>query len=264
MSEIKENIPCTAFKEAQDAGGIKKEPSFTIGGIEYYTFEKDLQNISANRFLLYQQDLATRQDFGMSEAIVKDYLEEVNEHNEKALKAFYNDDMDMLKKAIQDQQNTISIIKEHRLNTNLVAIMLEFGATCFIAPCESPYVVDFEFHSRKMLDWGQYIATEEGESFLPFFWKLSSNGEQNWIPLLVQSMSHLAKSPEEMTESELIRSEKSEYILAWEILNHKSHLEDLIKQKSLSKPARAYRTMLSLLKKKLNKRAYSIISNTAS
>ena len=71
MSEIKENIPCTAFKEAQDAGGIKKAPSFTIGGIEYYTFEKDLQNISANRFLLYQQDLATRQDFGMSEAIVK-------------------------------------------------------------------------------------------------------------------------------------------------------------------------------------------------
>lgn len=262
--EIKENIPCTQFKECQKAGGIKNKATFSINGIDYYTFEKDLQMISANRFLLYQQDLATRQNFGMSDSIATDYLKEIESYHSKIEKYTYDQDYEMLIKTCQEQRFAIEVLMEHKNNANLVALLLEFAATCFISPCEDPYVVDYDLHNKKIISWGLYLGTEEGASFMPFFWKACSNGEQDWIRQLVSSMRHLGLNREEMTEQELIRVEKSEFILGAEILKHKSHMEDLISNRNSSAHVRQLRTMLSYLKRTLNPLVYRTISNIQS
>ena len=253
LSEIKDkmhkdNIPCAEFKEAQSKGILQKHRAFVLNGIEYYTFEKELQMICANRYLLYMQDLQSFQAFGMTMEVSKDYVAEMLEYQDKLDTAISNGDLDMARKHMDDLKLTSLVYKEHQNNFNIISAILDLNAISFIAPCENPYVVDYDYMNKKIMDWSRALSAEEGAEFLTFFWKLSSRGDQSWMSSLMQSIRHQGKELSQMSESEIRERRLSENILTLDILRAKKRLEDLIAGKSSLSRVRQSRIMSNFLK----------------
>lgn len=261
---IPDNIPSKDFKEAIDKGIIKRESIFTLNGIEYHTFDKGLQMICANRYLLYQQDLQSYQAYGMSMDISKDYVAEMIEHQDSLEKAIRNEDMDMVKKYFDDLKLTTLVYKEHQTNFNVISAILELNAIAFIAPCENPYVVDYDYMAKKITVWSEALASGEGGEFLIFFWKLSGLAEQTWMQSLVPLILRQGVPIEQLSESEAKKRQIEENILVLDIIRAKKHIADLIANKSSLNPVRRLRILSNYLKVKLKGQISSNIFNIQS
>lgn len=259
--EIKDNIECKDFREAVDSGVIRREPSFTLNGVNYHTFDKGLQMICANRYLLYQQDLQSYQAYGMSMETSKDYVAEMIDHQDSLEKAMRNEDMDMVKKYFDDLKLTTLVYKEHQTNFNIISAILELNAISFLAPCENPYVVDFDYMAKKITNWANALASGEGGEFLTFFWKLSGLESQKWMQSLVPLILHQGIPMENLSEKERNKRQIEENILVLDIIRAKKHIADLIASKSSLNPARRLRILSNYLKVKLRGQISSNIFN---
>jgi hypothetical protein len=260
-NKIKDNIPHKDFAEAVEKGIIDSEPIFTLNGIKYHTFSKGLQMINANRYLLYQQDLQSYQAYGMSIEISKDYVAEMIEHQDSIEKAIRNEDMDMIRKYFDDLKLTTLVYKEHQTNFNVISAILELNAIAFIAPCENPHVIDFDYMNKKILYWGNALASVEGGDFLSFFWKLTSLKEQDWMQSLMPSILHQAIPMEQLSEIQKNKRQIEENILVLDIIRAKRHIADLLASKSSLNHARQLRITSNYLKLKLKDSISSNIFN---
>jgi hypothetical protein len=259
--EIKDNIPHIDFTEAVQKGIIDSKPTFSLNGINYHTFSKGLQMINANRYLLYQQDLQSYQAHGMSIEISRDYVAEMIEHQDSIEKAIRNEDMDMVRKYFDDLKLTTLVYKEHQTNFNVISAILELNAITFIAPCENPHVVDYDYMNMKISAWGKALASEESDAFLSFFWKLSGLKEQDWMQSLMPSILHQGTPMENLSEIQKNKRQIEENILVLDIIRAKKHIADLLASKSSLNPARQLRTISNYLKVKLRDRVSSNIFN---
>lgn len=254
---LQDNIPCKDFKEAIEKGIIVRNPIFVLNGVGYHTFANDLQMICANRYLAYQQQIQAWSTFGMNMEISRDYVNDALEQNDRMLDNL--DDRDMLKEIINSQAMTLKTYREHQVNFNLASAIIEMNSISFIAPCENPYLIDWEYNMKKMRAWELALYSEEGGDFLRFFWKLSSRSDQRWMSLLVESMKHLVKPVDQMTKEEIEAKNRSENLLIMEISQQQRHLDDLLKNKNLKNRVKHSRIMSNILKLKWNKSAYSTI-----
>jgi hypothetical protein len=256
---LADNIPCKDFSEAIEKGIIVRTPIFTLNGVNYHTFANNLQMICANRYLAYQQQIQAWSTFGMNMEVSKDYINDALEQNNRMFDNLH--DPESLREIVDQQAMILKTYREHQTNFNLISAIIEMNSISFISPCENPYVVDWEYNHKKMKSWELALASEGGTEFLGFFWKLSSRPDQRWMTLLVESMKHLAKPVEQMTETERAAKNYSDNLLIMEISQHKKHLDDLINSKSLKNRVKQSRIMSNLLKLKWNERVYSTIFN---
>jgi hypothetical protein len=257
---LPQNTWNSEFKEAHDKGILTSLPVFVLNGIGYYTFEKGLSMMCANRYLLYQRDLESWQSYGMTLDIAMDYstdmLELINEIRINA------DDQERVLQKAEELAMVIKIRNEHEKNLNVIGAVLELNAMAFISASENPYLVDYEENAKKVLLWEKALASDGGREFLGFFWKLTSRQDQSWTELLVQSMRHQGKEESQMTEVEKAQKEYSRNVLIFELSKHKKHLTDLIQGKTGGKVAKQLRILSSYLKLKLSEQMYSTIFNT--
>ena len=119
---LKGNIPCKEFTEAIEKGILQREPIFELNGLNYYTFEKELNMICANRYLAYQQDIQTYTTFGMSAKINKDYINEIKEHRGNLEKAIQNEDREMIDKHFKSLELSSLVYEQHQKESNIISI----------------------------------------------------------------------------------------------------------------------------------------------
>ena len=259
QDEILENIPCTDFKEALEAGILSPKP-FKVNGIEFYGFAQHLQMVTAHRYLQYVEYMQMWKEFGMNSDTARDYIDEALEHIETA---FDNaSEPRAVKKALDEARVTLRIQQSHLDNFNVIGAMLEMCSITYIMPCESPYNIDYEKVDFKIDLWQRSLAVE-GQDFINFFWKLSSLNELDWMNRLIESMSSMAKG-EERTEREKEEDQIQRDLLSLDIFRQKRILEEQRRGNDSWNRVRYSRTMSNLIKLKWNELAFSTISSTGS